>query len=94
VLKLTRKGVENELENTLSREARDGGASYLVPIVIDDFVYGSWSPIRSDHKEAILERVHSDFRRAVEFKDGKLKVINTKEFILQIQKLISTLELS
>ncbi len=35
---LQRPGVLNELEETLQREARDGGNAYLIPVRLDDFV--------------------------------------------------------
>jgi hypothetical protein len=35
---LNQKGVLNEIQETLAREARDGGASYLLPIMLDDYV--------------------------------------------------------
>lgn len=55
---LTRPGVRNEIEETLAREARDGGATYLIPITLDDFVF-SW---RDPLARPILDRVVADFR--------------------------------
>src|ERR1019366_5985809 len=37
---LDRPGVINEIQETLDREARDGGATYLLPIMIDDYEIG------------------------------------------------------
>ncbi|MGD0765864.1 MAG: pentapeptide repeat-containing protein, partial [Dehalococcoidia bacterium] len=34
---LDRDGVLNEIQETLDREARDGGATYLLPITLDDY---------------------------------------------------------
>jgi hypothetical protein len=50
-----------ELEKTLERESRDGGASYLIPITLDRFVFDSWSPKRAYLREEILSRVVADF---------------------------------
>lgn len=46
---LKRPGLLNELEETLQRESREGGQSYLVPVRVDDFVFTSgWSQDRPD----------------------------------------------
>src|ERR1041385_194625 len=56
---LTRPAVRNEIEETLAREARDGGATYLIPVVIDEFLF-EW-----DDQLAVplRDRVVADFRR-------------------------------
>jgi uncharacterized protein YjbI with pentapeptide repeats len=55
---LSRKGVRNEIEETLAREAREGGMNYLVPIALDDHIFTS-----SDSLAMILrDRVIADFR--------------------------------
>jgi len=41
---LDRPGVLNEITETLQREARDGGAEYLIPITLDDYVFSGWKP--------------------------------------------------
>ena len=56
-----RPGVLNEIEETLRRESREGGTSRLIPIAIDDAVYGP------DHDPRRLwgrmrDRVIADFR--------------------------------
>jgi len=61
---LERPGVLNELEETLEREARSGGASFLIPITLDDYVF-EWSPPASrDVAQAVRDRVVADFRGA------------------------------
>jgi uncharacterized protein YjbI with pentapeptide repeats len=60
---LDRRGVQNELELALAKEARDGGAAYLIPVVLDDYLF-RWKPARSDLAQALRERVVADFRRA------------------------------
>ena len=55
---LIRKGVQNEVEETFAREARDGGASYLLPITVDDHLFSSSSPLA----RRIRDRVVADFR--------------------------------
>ena len=61
---LVRTGVLNEIEETLQREARDGGASYLVPIRLDDYVFTGWNPPNKEAAQAVLDRVVGDFRSA------------------------------
>ena len=60
---LQRAGVLNEIEQTLSREARDGGVAYLIPITIDDYVY-EWNPARQELAQEVRDRVVGDFRGA------------------------------
>ncbi|MCG9728849.1 toll/interleukin-1 receptor domain-containing protein [Shewanella sp. Isolate13] len=54
---LTRPGVLNEIERVLEREAKEGGTEILIPITLDDFVYGDWAPSRGDIAEQIRSRV-------------------------------------
>ena len=61
---LERAGVLNELEEVLRREAREGGASVLIPLAVDDYVYSGWSPSRRALSRAIRDRVIADFRGA------------------------------
>jgi TIR domain len=61
---LDRPGVLNEIEETLQREARDGGASYLIPIRLDDYVFSGWNPPNRGIAQAVRGRVVGDFRRA------------------------------
>ena len=61
---LDRPGVLNEIEEVLSREARDGGASYLIPVRLDDYIFSGWSPPRADVAQALRDRVVANFERA------------------------------
>jgi hypothetical protein len=61
---LDRPGVLNEIEETLAREARDGGATYLIPITLDDYVFAGWRPVRPDVAQAVRDRVVGDFHGA------------------------------
>lgn len=61
---LDRPGVLNEIEETLQREARSGGESFLVPIRLDDYVFKGWIPQNSDTAQAVRDRVVGDFRSA------------------------------
>ena len=62
---LIRPGVLAEIEHTLSREDRDGGASYFIPILLDDYVFSDdWKPPNADVKLVLKERVAADFRGA------------------------------
>ena len=45
---LDRPGVLNEIEQLLVREADEGGAELLIPIAVDDYVFGDWQPQRED----------------------------------------------
>lgn len=58
---LNRKGVLNEIEEVLAREARDGGENYLIPIRLDDFIFTDWKPSRPDIAQTIRDRVIADF---------------------------------
>lgn len=63
---LDRPGVRNEIQETFDREARDGGATYLLPIMLDDYVLTGWTdPLAA----RVRDRVVGDFRAATE--DGK-----------------------
>lgn len=62
---LTRPGVLNEIEETLAREACEGGESYLIPIRLDDYVFSGWAPNRPDLAQAIRDRVVADFTGAL-----------------------------
>ena len=59
---LERRGLLNELEETLAREARDGGATYLLPIRLDDYVIDEWRPRKAGLAQRIRDRVIADFR--------------------------------
>jgi hypothetical protein len=80
---LSRKGVLNEIEETLQREARDGGASYLIPIRIDDYVLNEWSPADRGLAQTIRDRVVADFTRLD---------VNPGKFERSLQMLITALK--
>lgn len=61
---LNRPGVLNEIELTLRREAKEGGAALLIPLALDRYVFDEWEPENTDLKEAVLERVIADFEGA------------------------------
>lgn len=58
---LERPGVLTEIEQTLAREARDGGASYLLPLTLDDYVF-TWHPTKLRIAQDVRDRVVADFR--------------------------------
>ncbi|HYR52948.1 MAG TPA: response regulator [Candidatus Dormibacteraeota bacterium] len=58
---LNRPGVLNEIEETLAREAREGGETILIPIRLDDYVLEGWQPARPDLAIAIRDRVVANF---------------------------------
>ena len=62
---LDRPGVLNEIEEVLAREARDGGASYLIPVRLDDYVFNGWAPPNSDIAQAVRDRVVANFEDAI-----------------------------
>jgi hypothetical protein len=61
---LDRGGVLNEIHETLAREARDGGATYLLPITLDDYVFKGWKKKQPQLAERISSRIIGDFRGA------------------------------
>ncbi len=61
---VARPGVLNELEQVLSREAREGGTELLMPVLLDDFVLTEWVPDRTDLARQVRDRVAADFRKA------------------------------
>ena len=54
---LERSGVQNEIERVLEREAREGGASLLIPVTLDRFVFDEWRPRSPDIAEQLRSRV-------------------------------------
>jgi uncharacterized protein YjbI with pentapeptide repeats len=61
---LDRPWVLYEIETAIEREARDGGASYLIPIALDGYVFKGWNPKRPDLATAVRARVVGDFEGA------------------------------
>ncbi len=61
---LDRRGVISEIQETLDREARDGGATYLLLIMLDDHVLTGWRDSRPELAERVGRRIVGDFRRA------------------------------
>lgn len=61
---LNRDGVINEIQETLDREARDGGATYLLPIMLDDYVLTGWRKKHPALAERLGRRIIADFRKA------------------------------
>jgi hypothetical protein len=57
---LIRSGVRNEIQETLAREAREGGASRLIPVGVDDYVFQA----NDELVRRIRDRVVLDFRSA------------------------------
>jgi hypothetical protein len=71
----TGSGGPHKLEEILTREARDGGVSYLIPIRLDDYVFSdrTRSVEPSDRKaknadvaQAVRDRMVADFEGANE----------------------------
>jgi len=60
---LNRAGVVNEIQETLDREARDGGATYLLPIMLDDYVLKDWRKTHPELAERVGRRIIGDFRK-------------------------------
>lgn len=61
---LDRPGVLNEIQETFDREARDGGATYLLPVMLDDYVLKGWRTTQPELAERVSRRVVGDFRKA------------------------------
>lgn len=79
---LQRPGLLNELEETLARESRDGGQTYLIPIRLDDYVISGWKPRDPDVARAVRDRVIADFREHE----------NPSRFEAQLLRLVAVLE--
>lgn len=63
---LERKGVLNELERALEREAKAGGSGIVLPVRLDDYLFEGWEPEREDIADQVRSRVVADFRGAME----------------------------
>ena len=61
---LKRKGVLNEIEQVLIREAAEGGSELIIPIALDDFIFAGWKPSKPDIARQLKARVIADFRTA------------------------------
>lgn len=76
---LDRDGVQFELDQTLAREAREKKSEYLLPVVLDDYLFDGWNPPSATHLHAVRERIAADFRGADRdpdrFDAGLLKLI-------------------
>ena len=63
---LSRAGVRNEIQEAREREARDGGAAYLIPVALDDSIFES-----QDELASILRgRVVADFRDSERYSEA------------------------
>jgi uncharacterized protein YjbI with pentapeptide repeats len=75
---LTRPGVLTELDHTLEREARDGGAAYLIPVRLDPYLDTWQTPEKPYVAEAVRGRVYANFEGAKEeakFRAGLQRLI-------------------
>lgn len=63
---LNRPGVRNEIQETFDREAREGGATYLLPLVLDDYLFDpkGWERAEPDLARRVRDRIAGDFRKA------------------------------
>ena len=61
---LDRVGVVNEVQETFDREANGGGRTYLLPIMLDDYVLTGWRMTQPVLAERVGRRVIGDFRDA------------------------------
>ncbi len=81
---LTRNGVLNEIEESLRREGKQAGQMLLIPITLDNFIYGDkWQPPDPGMRSAILARIVADFR-------GLKK--DPAKFDVEIRKLVNVLK--
>jgi hypothetical protein len=79
---VTRPGWLNELEQTLAREAREGGTELLIPILLDDYILAEWSPEKKDLARQLRSRVAADFRG----------IADEEIFSKQVERLLKALE--
>jgi hypothetical protein len=80
---LDRPGVLNEIQETFDREARDGGATYFLPVTLDDYVFTGWRTTQPVLAERVGRRVVGDFRRAAH---------SRKEFVEALGRLLDALK--
>lgn len=73
---LSRLGVRNEIQLSLDREAREGGSDRLIPITLDDYVFGDWWPERPDSARAIRDKVVADFRDTGHFDEQMIRLLD------------------
>jgi uncharacterized protein YjbI with pentapeptide repeats len=76
---LDRPGVRNEIQETFDREARDGGASYLLPITLDDYLLHGWADPLA---QPVRDRIAGDFGKATS---------DPREFDKQVSRLLQAL---
>jgi hypothetical protein len=79
---LPRKGVINEIQEALQREAREGGVEILIPITIDSYVFSDWAPKYENIAQAVKGRVICDFSRAA---------YNSTEFEKAVERILKAL---
>lgn len=72
---LERSGVQYELEKVIERESREGGAAYLIPVALDDYIFDEWQPARSYLRQEVLNRVVADFRDSNSYKSQFLRLL-------------------
>jgi hypothetical protein len=72
---LDRPGVLNEIQQTLNREAADGGAEYLLPIRLDDYVFKDWAPMNRQLSAEVRDRVMADFTDPNAFMEGVERLV-------------------
>ena len=82
---LNRPGVRNEIQEMFDREARDGGASYLVPVALDDYLFDpdGWESVEPDLARRVKARIAGDFRKAL---------TDTAEYDKALHRLIDVLK--
>lgn len=76
---LIRKGVLFEIEQVLQRESREGGASILIPVAIDDFIFKDWRPENPGTRQELLDRVVARFYPNLAFDTDIAKLIKALE---------------
>jgi hypothetical protein len=74
---LNRPGVINEIKETLARESRDGGATYLIPVMLDDYLFdeNGWVLEQPYLTKRLLGRFVGDFRQARHSEEGFDKAV-------------------
>ena len=82
---LRRPGVLNEIQETFDREARDGGADYLLPIGLDDYLFDP-NGLEKD-QPAIARRIRA--RIVGDFRSWQL---STAEYDKSLNRLIDALK--
>jgi hypothetical protein len=77
---LDRSGVLHEIRETFTRETRDGAATYLLPVTLDDYVFNGWKERQPDLARRVADRVVGNFSEAMnsqeQFEEAVVQILD------------------